>query len=333
MNTRQLSGITAGTLGAIILIIGAFIPVISLFPGESLNYFHEDQTEGIIVVTIGIISLFLLWLRSYKILWLTGLCALVATVYTLANFHMIALNNNTPLLEWKIGAIVSYIGVSCIWLSAGLLWEEKTTTTFSVAYEEKKKRKRNIIEESQRIHLSKGKSISLTIITVFIIIISILTGLILGILSKDFIPIQVLREDFSYGRYSFGGTEYIRVGRAVWGGIFYWLSSSGVTLIAFATFIGMVFSGSFYIGLNEKGIRFSDTFIGFVILSLIVIGVASIPSVGLLISALTSRDDPIMVKAIFTFVILGVILGAILGIGWVGFSIGNRLRRLFNLMP
>ncbi|MGB9407507.1 MAG: hypothetical protein WCA89_08220 [Terracidiphilus sp.] len=67
--TPQLLGI----IGSIVLFIGVFLPVVSGSTGGSLNYFQNGKSDGTILLILAVISFFLVLIKGYPWLLLTGL--------------------------------------------------------------------------------------------------------------------------------------------------------------------------------------------------------------------------------------------------------------------
>ena len=78
MSKKQIFGLA----GSIILIIGVFTPIVSLPFVGSMNYFMNGRGDGTIVLGIAVISLILVFLKKYKILWLPGFASLGIMLFT-----------------------------------------------------------------------------------------------------------------------------------------------------------------------------------------------------------------------------------------------------------
>ena len=76
-----------GIIGAIILIVGVFAPLINMPIIGSINYFHNGKGDGIFVLALGIISLVLVLVKQYKWLWITGLGSLGLLAFTFFQFQ------------------------------------------------------------------------------------------------------------------------------------------------------------------------------------------------------------------------------------------------------
>src|SRR4051812_3786129 len=81
MSTRQKISL----LGSAILIVGVFLPIISVPLIGSINYFKNGEGEGTIVLVLGIISALLSALDLVGWLWITGLLGFGVTLYDFVN--------------------------------------------------------------------------------------------------------------------------------------------------------------------------------------------------------------------------------------------------------
>lgn len=80
---RQLIGI----LGAIILFLGVFAPIISVPLRGTINYFQNGKGDGTIIAILAAISLSLTLRKSYRGLWLTSLCSQALMIFSYISFH------------------------------------------------------------------------------------------------------------------------------------------------------------------------------------------------------------------------------------------------------
>lgn len=80
-NKRQ----AVGAVGAALLIIGVFCPLISVPIIGSMNYFHNGKGEGVIVLVIGAIALALALNRTYKAVRVAGIISLFVVAYSFYN--------------------------------------------------------------------------------------------------------------------------------------------------------------------------------------------------------------------------------------------------------
>ena len=71
-----------GLAGAILLFVGAFLPIVSLPFVGSVNYFNNGQGDGIIIVGLALISALLILIKRYRGLWATGGLSLLVLGYT-----------------------------------------------------------------------------------------------------------------------------------------------------------------------------------------------------------------------------------------------------------
>ena len=80
MNKKQVIAI----IGAILLFVGVFAPIVSVPILGSLNYFRNGEGDGVIVLALAVASVALALAKLYKGLWLTGggsLCVLGVTFF------------------------------------------------------------------------------------------------------------------------------------------------------------------------------------------------------------------------------------------------------------
>jgi hypothetical protein len=83
MNKKQ----TIAIIGAILLFFGVFCPIVSVpFLGD-LNYFHNGQGDGVIVLVLAVATVALALVRLFKGLWLTGGGSIAVLAFTFFNFQ------------------------------------------------------------------------------------------------------------------------------------------------------------------------------------------------------------------------------------------------------
>tara|TARA_R110002096_G_scaffold163409_1_gene330980 strand:- start:22 stop:468 length:447 start_codon:yes stop_codon:yes gene_type:complete len=83
MKQRQVLGV----LGSLLLIVGVFSPVVQMPIIGSIDYFRGGEIDGIIVLTLGAISLGLAFAKKYRWLFLTSIPALAVLLITLIHFQ------------------------------------------------------------------------------------------------------------------------------------------------------------------------------------------------------------------------------------------------------
>lgn len=83
MKTKQLLGL----IGAIILFVGVFAPIVSVPIMGNMNYFQNGKGDGIIVLILAVASLTLVLTKNYKGLWFTGAGSLSGMLFTFVNFQ------------------------------------------------------------------------------------------------------------------------------------------------------------------------------------------------------------------------------------------------------
>lgn len=87
-NIESFLGKTLGILGAIILFMGVFAPIVSVPIAGSFNYFYNGKGDGVILIAIAIISLIISLKENFKLLWWTGIASLGVLLLGLINFQM-----------------------------------------------------------------------------------------------------------------------------------------------------------------------------------------------------------------------------------------------------
>lgn len=81
---RQIVGI----VGAIILFIGVFTPIVSVPIMGNMNYFQNGKGDGTIVLVLAVLSLVAVLIRKDAILFFTSLGCLGTLTFTFVNFKM-----------------------------------------------------------------------------------------------------------------------------------------------------------------------------------------------------------------------------------------------------
>ncbi len=75
MGFKQIIGI----IGSILLILGVFIPLVKIPIVGGISFYDNSKLEAVIVILIAVISIFLVVLKRYILLWFSGV-ALLAVV-------------------------------------------------------------------------------------------------------------------------------------------------------------------------------------------------------------------------------------------------------------
>lgn len=78
---------TVGIIGAVVLFIGAFLPIVSMPMVGSINYFQNGEGDGVILVVLALITVILALLGKAKWLWTTGLASVGLLLFTFARFR------------------------------------------------------------------------------------------------------------------------------------------------------------------------------------------------------------------------------------------------------
>jgi len=72
MPTRSLLGV----LGSALLILGVFLPIMSIPIVGDLDYFHNGRTDAAMIIVLALLSMILGLAKRFKALWVTGLASL-----------------------------------------------------------------------------------------------------------------------------------------------------------------------------------------------------------------------------------------------------------------
>ncbi|MBW4603045.1 MAG: type IV pilin-like G/H family protein [Calothrix sp. FI2-JRJ7] len=90
LNSVELLKITklSVIVGSVILAIGVFCPIISAPVIGTLNYFHNGNGDGLILLILAVISIFLAMKDEFKYLWWTGLASLIVTIIGFLSFQL-----------------------------------------------------------------------------------------------------------------------------------------------------------------------------------------------------------------------------------------------------
>jgi len=102
---------TLGILGSILLLIGVFTPIISLPIIGNINYFHNGQGDGVILLVLSLISLVLVFRGEYKLLWWTGgssfLVIIVGLIIFSTRIYQLQSNVEQELPDNAFGGLVN----------------------------------------------------------------------------------------------------------------------------------------------------------------------------------------------------------------------------------
>lgn len=103
---------TAAFAGPALLLIGCFIPLASVSFYGDITYFNGGKGDGLIVVGLGIVSLFFAAKKKYLYLLYTGLGSLgmIAFTYLLLNSKLQEANS------WSFGLASSFVTFKFGWL-------------------------------------------------------------------------------------------------------------------------------------------------------------------------------------------------------------------------
>jgi len=77
-----------GLIGALVLFVGVFMPVLHVPIVGNINYFQNGKGDGTIILILALISSGLLIRGKFEALWYTGLSSIGVMGFTLINFQM-----------------------------------------------------------------------------------------------------------------------------------------------------------------------------------------------------------------------------------------------------
>jgi hypothetical protein len=84
MGTKQILGL----IGAIVLFVAVFTPVLSIPIMGNITFFQHGNGEGTIVLVLALASFILVLAKKYTVLWFTGLAGMAVIALTFARFQM-----------------------------------------------------------------------------------------------------------------------------------------------------------------------------------------------------------------------------------------------------
>jgi hypothetical protein len=82
-NTKKILGL----IGAILLFLGVFMPIVSIPIMGNMNYFQNGKGDGVVIIILAIASVFWILLERYNALWFTGFASLGVLAFTFVTFQ------------------------------------------------------------------------------------------------------------------------------------------------------------------------------------------------------------------------------------------------------
>lgn len=123
---------TVALVGAVLLFVGAFMPIVSMPIIGSLNYFQNGRGDGVIIVLLALATMALAMTnRTRHVVW-TGLAAMAVLLFTFVRFQSamtdarasmdtdLADNPFRGLAEAAIGSVQMQWGWAVLVLGAGV---------------------------------------------------------------------------------------------------------------------------------------------------------------------------------------------------------------------
>ena len=127
---RQLFGL----LGSGLLILGTFVPLISVPLLGTMNYFANGKGDGIFIIGYSALALLFTVLKRYKLLWIPAILSIAQLTYALITFTQ-KMSEASGLIsismEW--GWLVLFAGAILLVLSAARKAPETTNSSSETA--------------------------------------------------------------------------------------------------------------------------------------------------------------------------------------------------------
>ncbi|HEX8459391.1 MAG TPA: hypothetical protein VF656_19015 [Pyrinomonadaceae bacterium] len=82
-NPRQRRKLALALVGAVLLVIGVFLPIVSMPMVGSINYFNNGRGDGIIIIALAAVTAALALAKKFKFVTFVGLASLALITYTL----------------------------------------------------------------------------------------------------------------------------------------------------------------------------------------------------------------------------------------------------------
>ena len=79
---RVMNGRTLGFIGAALLVVGVFMPIVSFPLFGSINYFQNGHGDGAIVMCFALLALLFVVRGSHRLLWIPGSGSLAMLAFT-----------------------------------------------------------------------------------------------------------------------------------------------------------------------------------------------------------------------------------------------------------
>jgi hypothetical protein len=127
---RQLFGL----LGSGLLILGTFVPLISVPLLGTMNYFANGKGDGIFIIGYSALALLFTVLKRYKLLWIPAILSIAQLTYALITFTQ-KMSEASGLIsismEW--GWLVLFAGAILLVLAAARKAPETTNSSSETA--------------------------------------------------------------------------------------------------------------------------------------------------------------------------------------------------------
>jgi len=120
-SSKALRLAVEGGLGALLLLIGAFLPIVDVAPFGPLSFWQIDrlmsQTYGALFVGMAVVSLLFVAVRRFTWLWLTGLASFVLLANAFAQLFVFQNSLTFSDIHW-LGWLVLFPGAILLMVAA-----------------------------------------------------------------------------------------------------------------------------------------------------------------------------------------------------------------------
>src|ERR1043166_3868730 len=131
MESRQVVSLT----GSLLLFIGVFTPIVSAPTLGYINYFQNEKLDGVVILSLAVISFVLLLAKKYRYLWFTGLTSFSVLLFTFIKLQIrisqikdklgdeLAGNRSPELVDWAVRSVQIEWGWPVLIIGAAfILW-------------------------------------------------------------------------------------------------------------------------------------------------------------------------------------------------------------------
>src|ERR1043166_5572227 len=131
MESRQVVSLT----GSLLLFIGVFTPIVSAPTLGYINYFQNEKLDGVVILSLAVISFVLLLTKRYRGLWFTGLTSFSVLLFTFIKLQIrmsqikdklgdeLTGNRSPDMIDWAVRSVQIEWGWPVLTIGAAfILW-------------------------------------------------------------------------------------------------------------------------------------------------------------------------------------------------------------------